>query len=129
MQTDSKTESEPQVRCDDGLEGSARNLADLRKKVCVFGYRPTTKLTDCRRRQRWSGKETMEKSENSEREKRRGSSGAARGCMADLAKICNSSLAQGVATALAILAILLGLGGCIYLERTGQAQVDKAREK
>lgn len=52
-----------------------------------------------------------------------------RGCMADLADICNSAVAQGVATALVILAILLGLGGCIYLERTGQAQVEKAREK
>ena len=49
--------------------------------------------------------------------------------MADLADICNSGLARGIATALVILATLLGMGGCIYMERTGQAQVDKAREK
>lgn len=30
------------VRSSDGLEGSARNLHDIRMKVCMFGYQPTT---------------------------------------------------------------------------------------
>ena len=44
-------------------------------------------------------------------------------------EICNSRLASGIAIALLVLAITLGMGGCMYIERLGQAQVDKAREK
>lgn len=52
-----------------------------------------------------------------------------RGWLADLADVCNSELAQGVATALVILAVLLGIGGCWHLEKTGDAQLEKAKAK
>lgn len=56
-----------------------------------------------------------------------------RGWLADLADVCNSELAQGVATALVILAILLGfglgVGSCMYLERLGHSEVQKATSK
>lgn len=56
-----------------------------------------------------------------------------RGWLADVADICNSELAQGVATALVIASILLGfglgVGSCIYLEQLGQSEVQKATAK
>lgn len=56
-----------------------------------------------------------------------------RGWLADLADVCNSELAQGVATALVILAIILGMGlgvgSCLYLERLGHSEVQKATAK
>lgn len=59
-----------------------------------------------------------------------------RGWLADVADICNSELAQGIGVALMatgvalmILAFTLGIGGCIYLERAGEAEVNKATAK
>lgn len=46
-----------------------------------------------------------------------------RGWLAEIADICNSDLAKGISAALIILALLLGMGGCIYLEHAGRAEL------
>ena len=56
-------------------------------------------------------------------------SSEAAGSLAGLAAVLNSDMAQGCAVAMIILALLLGIGGCLYLDQTSRAQLEQVHGK